>query len=116
MVKLPVLVLPSESPAAGSQRIYLALIVFEFRTGSQVALSQRGGRKLFNRGSGGLVSKDLHELRAAGWLSARQVGETEGLGYSTGRKFERNPALYEEWQAFATSLLRILFRTPQTHY
>jgi hypothetical protein len=43
-------------------------------------------------------------LCAAGWLSARQIGETEALGYSPGKKLTRNPALYEEWQSFASGL------------
>ena len=103
-MKLPKLVLPSVSPAAATQRIYLAFIISEFRIGHPFELSQRSGRKLFNRGNGGDFSKDLRELREKGWLTAQQVGDTEGLCYSPGRKLTSNSALYEEWQAFATSL------------
>jgi len=104
MVKFPVLVFPSESPAAATQRIYLAFILSEFRIGHPFELSQRSGRKMFNRGNGGDFSKDLRELRAEGWLTAQQVGDTEGLCYSPGKKLEQNSALFEEWQAFTTSL------------
>jgi len=104
MVKFPTLIFPSNSPDSGSQRIYLAFVVNEFQPGSTVNLSQRGTRKLFNRGGGGIVSKDLRELRAAGWLLARQIEETEALGYSPGKKLTGNPALYEEWQGIAAGL------------
>jgi hypothetical protein len=104
MVMLPILIFPSESPTAASQRTYLAFVLSEFRTGHPFELSQRGGRKLFNRGNGGDVSKNLRELRKGGWLLAQQVGKTEGFCYSPGKKLGPNSALYEEWQAFATSL------------
>ena len=104
VVKLPNLVLPSESPAAATQRIYLAFIISEFRIGHPFELSQRSGRKLFNRGKGGDFSKDLRELRAKGWLTAQKVEDTEGLCYSPGRKLTSNSPLHEEWLAFATSL------------
>jgi len=91
-------------PASSSQRIYLAFILEDYASGSPGPFSQRGGRKLFNRGGGRLVSKDLKALCDSGWLISRQFEETEALTYRPGRLLTSKPTLYAEWQSFASSL------------
>ncbi len=104
---LPKLKLPTQMPANSAQRIYLAHVVEQYKLGVPVPFSQRGGRKLFNRGGGRLVSRDLKALRIGGWLTARQLGETEALGYCPGPKLVGNPELLAEWQAFSAALFGV---------
>jgi len=104
VVTLPELSPPSKMPSSSSQRIYLAFLLQDYASGSPGPFSQRGGRKLFNRGGGRLVSKDLKALCDGGWLISRQFEETEALTYRPGRLLTSNPKLNTEWQSFASSL------------
>jgi hypothetical protein len=104
VVTLPELNPPSTMPSSAAQRIYLAFILEDYASGSPGPFSQRGGRKLFNRGGGRLVSKDLKALCDGGWLISRQFEETEALIYRPGRLLTGNPKLHTEWQSFASSL------------
>jgi hypothetical protein len=104
VVTLPELNPPSTMPSSAAQRIYLAFILEDYASGSPGPFSQRGGRKLFNRGGGRLVSKDLIALCDGGWLISRQFEETEALTYRPGRLLTGNPKLHGEWQSFASSL------------
>ena len=70
-------------------------------------LSQRGGRKLFNRGGGRVVSKDLKALCDSGWLVSRQLEKSEALAYSPGRTLTSKPVLHAEWQSFSSSLFGV---------
>ena len=104
VITLPTLKVPSQMPSSSSQRIYLAFILRQYQPGSPVVFSQRGGRKLFNRGAGRLVSSDLKELSRSGWLISRQFEESEALAYSPGRRVTAKRGLNTEWQSFSTSL------------
>lgn len=101
---LPSLLLPSRMPDSVSQRVYLAFILSEFQDDKPVPLSRRGGQKLFNRGSGRLVSKDLKELSRGGWLLARRVEGSEAFAYSPGVRLTKNEKLFDEWREFSESL------------
>jgi hypothetical protein len=91
-------------PSSAAQRIYLAFILQAYTPGSPVPFSQRGGRKLFNRGGGRVVSKDLKALCDGGWLISRQLEESEALTYSPGRTLTSKPVLHAEWQSLSSSL------------
>jgi hypothetical protein len=104
VVTLPEVIPPSKMPSSSSQRIYLAFILQDYASGSPGPFSQRGGRKLFNRGGGRLVSEDLKALCDSGWLISRQFEETEALTYRPGRLLTSKPTLHSEWQSFASSL------------
>ncbi len=107
MVTLPEVIPPSKMPSSSSQRIYLALILQAYTPGSPVPFSQRGGRKLFNRGGGRVVSKDLKALCDGGWLISRQLEGSEALTYSPGRTLTCKPVLHAEWQSLSSSLFGI---------
>lgn len=104
MVTLPELTPPSKMPSSSSQRIYLAFILEDYALGSPGPFSQRGARKLFNRGGGRLVSEDLKALCDGGWLNARRFEETEALTYRPGRLLTGKPKLHAEWQSLSSSL------------
>jgi len=104
VVTLPEVIPPSKMPSSSSQRIYLAFILQAYTPGSPVPLSQRGGRKLFNRGGGRVVSKDLKALCDGGWLISRQLEGSEALTYSPGRTLTSKPVLHAEWQSLSSSL------------
>ena len=104
MVTLPAVIPPSKMPSSSSQRIYLAFILQAYTPGSPVPFSQRGGRKLFNRGGGRVVSKDLKALCDGGWLISRQLEGSEALAYSPGRTLTSKPTLHAEWQSLSSSL------------
>lgn len=91
-------------PSSSSQRIYLAFILEDYALGSPGPFSQRGGRKLFNRGGGRLVSRDLKALCDGGWLSSRRFEEAEALTYRPGRLLMGKPKLHAEWQSLSSSL------------
>ena len=104
MVTLPELTPPSKMPSSSSQRIYLAFILEDYALGSPGPFSQRGGRKLFNRGGGRLVSRDLKALCDGGWLSSRRFEATEALTYRPGRLLIGKPKLHAEWKSLSSSL------------
>lgn len=104
MVTLPELTPPSKMPSSSSQRIYLAFILEDYALGSPGPFSQRGGRKLFNRGGGRLVSRDLKALCDGGWLSSRRFEETEALTYRPGKLLIGKPKLHAEWKSLSSSL------------